>query len=216
MRLCLPHPERRQETDAAGDRHPSQNASRSFSKSLIGTARNSRNFTPNRGVTLIATMARKRSTLVLVIAGIIVCTVMLFAGVLVWFFTSALERSPADQATADARFQELRGRFRGVTPLFEMGPNGPVLKRQPPPKPATGRLRSLEMLGWDGNDEELARVTIPFWMIRMKPGNINVSSNDQERSVRLSLSADDLEDYGPTLLLDHTDEEGYHLVLWTE
>ena len=72
------------------------------------------------------------------------------------------------------------------------------------------------MLGSDGNDEELARVTIPFWMIRMAPGKIAVSSNDQERSVRLSLSADDLEDYGPTLLLDHTDEEGYHLVLWTE
>ena len=32
--------------------------------------------------------------------------------------------------------------------------------------------------------------------------------------VRFSLSADDLEGYGPTLL-DHT-EEGYHLVLWTE
>jgi hypothetical protein len=53
-------------------------------------------------------------------------------------------------------------------------------------------------------------------MIRMKPGDINVSSNDRNRSVRLSLSADDIESYGPTLLLDHTDEEGYHLVLWTE
>ena len=72
------------------------------------------------------------------------------------------------------------------------------------------------MLGWDCNDEELVRVTIPFWMIRMKPGDINVSSGDGNRSVRLSLSADDLEGYGPTLLLDHTDEEGYHLVLWTE
>ena len=50
----------------------------------------------------------------------------------------------------------------------------------------------------------------------MKPGNINVASDDQKRSVRLSLSADDLEGYGPTLLLDHTDDEGYHLVLWTE
>lgn len=161
-------------------------------------------------------MARKRSTLVLVVAGVTVCAITLFAGFVVWFFTSALERSPADEATAEARFQELRERFRGVTPLFEMTLNGPVLKRQPPPKKAAGRLRSLEMLGWDCNDEELVRVTIPFWMVRMKPGNINVASNDQKRSVRLSLSAEDLEGYGPTLLLDHTDEEGYHLVLWTE
>jgi hypothetical protein len=47
-------------------------------------------------------------------------------------------------------------------------------------------------------------------------GNIKVSSSDGNRSVRLSLRADDLEGYGPTLLLDHIDEEGYHLVLWTE
>ena len=161
-------------------------------------------------------MTRKRSTILLVIFGVGICAVMLFAGVLFWFFTSALERSPADEATAEARFQELRDRFRGVTPIFEMGPNGPVLNRQPPPKPATSQLRSMEMLGWDCNDEELVRVTIPFWMVRMKPGKISVSSDDQQRSVRLSLSADDLEGYGPTLLLDHTDEEGSHLVLWTE
>ncbi len=161
-------------------------------------------------------MAKKRSTVVLVIVGVAVCAVLLFAGGLVWFFTSALERSPADEATAEARFQELRYRFRGVTPVFEMGPNGPFLNRQRPSKAATGQLRSMEMLGWDRNDAELVRVTIPFWMIRMKPGDINVSSSEGDRSVRLSLSADDLEAYGPTLLLDHTDEEGYHLVLWTE
>ena len=161
-------------------------------------------------------MARKRSTFVLVIVGVAVCAVLLFAGGLVWFFTSALERSPADEATAEASFQELRDHFREVTPVFAMGPNGPMLNRQPPPKPATGRLRSLQMLGWDCNDQELVRVTIPFWMIRMKPGDINVSSSDRNRSVRLSISADDLEGYGPTLLFDHTDEEGYHLVLWTE
>ena len=161
-------------------------------------------------------MAKKRSTLVLVIVGVAVCAVLAFAGGLVWFFTSALERSPADEATAEARFQELRDRFRGVAPVFEMGSKGPVLNRQRPPKPATGQLRSLEMLGWDCNDAELVRVTIPFWMVRLKPGNINVSSGEGNRSVRLSLSADDLEGYGATLLLDHTDEEGYHLVLWTE
>ena len=161
-------------------------------------------------------MARKRSTLVLVIVGVAVFVVMLFAGVLVWFFTSAFELSPANEATAEASFQELRDRFREVTPIFAMGPNGPVLNRQPPAKKATGRLQSLQMLGWDSNDAELARVTIPFWMVRMKPGNINVSSSDGNRRVRFSLSADDLEGYGPTLLLDHTDEEGYHLVLWTE
>ena len=161
-------------------------------------------------------MARRRSTLVLVILGVAVCAVVLFAGGLFWFFTSALERSPADQATAEARFQELRDRFRGVTPIFAMGPNGPVLNRKAPPKRAAGQLRSLEMLGWDCNDSELARVTIPFWMVRLKPGGINVASGDQKRRVRLSLSVDDLEGYGPTLLLDHTDDEGYHLVLWTE
>lgn len=175
-----------------------------------------RNFTLDGDVTPLDTMAKTRSTFVLVIVGVAVCAVLVFAGGLVWFFTSAFERSPADEAMAEANFQDLGDRFRGVTPVFAMGPNGPVLNRQPPPKPATGPLRSMRMLGWDRNDEELVRVTIPFWMIRMKPGDINVSSADGNRSVRLSLSADDLEGYGPTLLLDHTDEEGYHLVLWTE
>jgi hypothetical protein len=161
-------------------------------------------------------MAKRRSTLVLVIVGVAIGAGMLLAGGLFWFLTSALERSPADEAAAEARFQELRDRFREVAPVFVMGPNGPILNRKAPPTRSTGQLRSLEMLGWDRNDSELVRVTIPFWLVRMKPGGINVASSDQKRSVRLSLSADDLEGFGPTLLLDHTDEEGYHLVLWTE
>ena len=96
-------------------------------------------------------MAKKRSTLVLVIVGVAVFVVLLFAGGLVWFFTSALERSPVDEATAEARIQELLDRFPGVTPVFAMGPNGPVLNRQLPPKPATGQLRRMQMLGWDRN-----------------------------------------------------------------
>jgi len=58
---------------------------------------------------------------VLVVAGVIVFAITLFAGFVVWFFTSALERSPADEATAEARFQGAsrpvsRSRRGGLSP----------------------------------------------------------------------------------------------------
>jgi hypothetical protein len=160
-------------------------------------------------------MKKSTRTAIWVVAGIVVCTIVLFVGGAVWFFTSAIESSPADAAAADLSIEEVRGRFRGMQPVMAMEEKGPVLVRQPPNTAPARDLKSLHIIGWDPEDQRLAHVTIPYWLVRLKPGDINLSTRGGE-NVRVSLSVDDLERYGPALVMDHTDEDGEHILIWTE
>ena len=159
-------------------------------------------------------LAKKRSTLVLAILAIVTLGAVLVVAGAVWFYTTAFERMPADQAAAQESFARVRTRFGDATPLFAMGPAGPTLNRQRPPARAATQLRNVHVLAWDPEDERLAHVTIPFWLVRLRPGTMSVAAPAGD--VRLSISADELESYGSALLLDHTDEDGERTLIWTE
>ena len=158
---------------------------------------------------------KKAKPVVIVIAGLVVCAIVLLVAAGAWFFTSALERSHLDAAAADLSFEEVRQQFGGQEPVMLMEANGPVLARQPPSESPARDLQRLHMMGWDRDRQVLAHVTLPFWLVRMKPGNINLSASGSQ-NVRVSLTAEDLERYGPTLVLDHTAEDGAHVLIWTE
>jgi hypothetical protein len=134
----------------------------------------------------------------------------------VWFFTTALDTVPADQAEATRSFGDARARFGESLPLLEMSERGPVLKRQPPAPVAGPDLKNIQVIAWDPGDEKLVRVTLPFWLMRMTDGPINVSAESAVPGVRLSMTVDELERYGPALLIDHSEEDGSRILIWTE
>jgi hypothetical protein len=65
-------------------------------------------------------MAKRRSTWVLAILAVVAFAATLVIAGAVWFFTSALERSSANQPTAEREFDAVRARFQNSKPLFEM------------------------------------------------------------------------------------------------
>ena len=151
-----------------------------------------------------------------VIAGLVVCAIVALVAVGAWFFTSALERSHLDAAAADLSFEQVRDQFRGQEPVLLMEANRPVLARQPPSESPARDLQRLHMMGWDDDRQVLAHVTLPFWLVRMKPGKINLSVSGGAPNMRLALTVEELERYGPALVLDHTADDGAHVLIWTE
>jgi hypothetical protein len=92
---------------------------------------------------------KKTRPVVRVIAGLVVCAIVLFVTAGTWFFTSALERSHLDAAAADRSFDQVRDQFRGNEPVMLMEANRPVLARQPPSDSPARDLQRLHMMGWD-------------------------------------------------------------------
>jgi hypothetical protein len=171
-------------------------------------------------------VAGKIKTWVVVVLGAIlavfVCIVAV-AGAGFYFFTRHIQTREASPATATRDFDEIRSRFTGQKALVELDAHGNFVKSNPVPRTgaAGGRVpEQLNVLAFDADEGgvgRVVRVTIPFWLLRLKTGGGSIDFNGKRMNLDdLRLSVEDLERYGPTLIVDHSSVDGNRVLVWSQ
>ena len=165
-------------------------------------------------------MAGKVKTWVWVVLGIVllgILTLVAVAAVGVYFATQNFEMHEAPPATASREFEEIKEKFADQKPLIELDRRG-RLERTNPDRPAQDRRPDkLYVLAFDPDDGRVVRVTVPFWLLRLKTGGARIDFNGRRMDLDdLKLSVEDLERYGPTLIVDHTSEDGERVLVWSQ
>lgn len=125
------------------------------------------------------------------------------------------ERSRAE---AEVEFALVRQRFAHRPPVLELTDGRARYHPGVSPAPAgTPPLETLHILVWDPEDRQLLRFALPFWFLRLKSGPITFSAYASGLDDnRLSVRTEDIEKFGPGLLLDATVEKGTRVLLWTD
>jgi hypothetical protein len=155
-------------------------------------------------------------TIVLVI-GVLILLAIVGLGSAVWLFMRSFDIGKADAASATQQFDRIRSRFAGIAPVLEIRDEDAIVARRPPAHHTGRRLTTLHVVAWDPDDEDFARVDLPFWLLRLKSGPIEIAANHTRiRSGELGITVEELERYGPTLVLDHRGEDGERILVWTE
>lgn len=119
---------------------------------------------------------------------------------------------------AQREFDAVRTRFAGRPPLLELRNGRPVYTGGQPPEPAASpaRLDRLNVLVWDPDDQRLASFAVPFWFLRLKSGPIEFSayaSGMDDEGV--DLRPEDIEQFGPGIVIDTTSPSGERVLVWT-
>lgn len=162
-------------------------------------------------------MKRSHATILMTVIGVLVFLSIVGVSLGAWFFASVFERDTADERAAAVSFDEIRHRFAGVEPAFGItGDERAEIRREPPSTSPQRPLERLQVLTWDRDDKGLARVTLPFWLLRLKTGPLNVSGKVMIDHHHVDVTAEQIERYGSTLLLDHQGRDGNRLLVWTE
>jgi hypothetical protein len=152
-----------------------------------------------------------------IVVGLLILVTVLGLGSAVWLFTQTVDVGKADERTAAEEFDRVRASFTGVTPVLGVRDNEPVLARTPPEAASGARLTTLHVLHWDPDDDSFARIDVPFWLIRLKSGPIEIySEGNVVGDGHLGLTVEELERFGPTLVMDHEGRGGERLLVWTE
>jgi len=160
-------------------------------------------------------MKKETKRAIVVVIGLLISLSVVGIGLAAMFFIRATEFTKADRPRAEEVWQEIRGRFPGAEPLLEMHDHETaVLTREPPANPALRRLESLHIAAWDSEDAGLFRMTLPFWLLRLKSGAITLG--EDIHALRLDLTVEQLERFGPALLVDHEAPNGDRVLVWTE
>jgi hypothetical protein len=126
----------------------------------------------------------------------------------VWMFMSAFQTEEVDQKQAVAAFEEIRAKFAGVQPAFELRNNRAVVLREPPAIAASPPPEQVHILAWDPDEGRIARIALPFSLLRL--------GNDDIEFEGMSLQVEDVERYGRTLLLEGDTPDGGHVLVWTD
>jgi hypothetical protein len=165
-------------------------------------------------------MAGKVKPWVWIVVGIIVfgiLGVIAMAAAGLWFVKSHIDIKPATAAAISTDFQTVRVRFANQKPLVELDERGNFLHANTERPAGTQRPNTLNVMAFDSDDEQVVRVDLPFWLLRLKMGGSSFSTGSGNVDLaKLRLTVEDLERYGPTLILDHKDRDGSRVLIWTQ
>jgi hypothetical protein len=73
-------------------------------------------------------------------------------------------------------------------------------------------------MAFDPDDEKVVKMDLPFWLVRLKMGGtrFEVGRGNNIDLANLHLTVEDLERYGPTLILDHKKSDGSRVLIWSQ
>jgi hypothetical protein len=147
----------------------------------------------------------------------LLCVVALAAAGL-WFVRSHVNVQPTTVAAATSDLQSVRDRFANQKPLIELDDRGNFVHANSDRPNGTKRPETLDIMVFDARDEQVVRVNVPFWLLRLKSRGslINVNGAGSIDLQKLRLTVEDLERYGPTLIVDHRDMNGSQVVVWSQ
>jgi hypothetical protein len=162
----------------------------------------------------------KVKTWVWVVAGIvalgILCIVAMAAAGL-WFVRSHVDVHPSTVAAASTDFEAVRSRFVSQKPLIELDDRGDFIRANTDRPAGTVRPQTLNVMVFDPNGDKVVRMELPFWLLRLKSGGGHFSmGSDDVDLAKLRLTVEDLERFGPTLILDHKDQKGAQVLVWSQ
>lgn len=150
------------------------------------------------------------------VAGVLCVVAVAAAGL--WFAKSHIDVREASPVTASNEFDRIRQQFGSQKPLIELDDRGHFLRANTD-RPTTDRKpQTLYVLAYSPDEGgRVVRVNIPFWMLRLKLRNSTINIGGRNLDMEdLKLTVEDLERYGPTLILDQDDRRGAHVLVWSQ
>ena len=164
--------------------------------------------------------AKKRTWLWVVIGVFFVLVVLAIAGITisVAFFRQSMTVTAMTSNNATEQFNEVRARYPGQQPLIQMVDDRPqfVADRAAKAGAVTTPLKTMHVMAWDDDEEQLVTFSLPFWLLRMKSGPIRLSAYSQGWDDRgVSFRIEELERQGPGIVLDTEQRDG-RVLIWVE
>ena len=167
-------------------------------------------------------MARSRvptwAWIVIAIVTLGVLGVIALAAAGLWFVRAHVNVHTTTVAAATSDFQTIRNRFANQKPLIELDDRGNFVHANTDRPNGTVRPESMNIMVFDPHDEHAIRIDIPFWLLRLKSSGslVHVGRAGNIDLQQLRLTVEDLERFGPTLVVDHRDMNGSEVLVWTQ
>lgn len=164
---------------------------------------------------------KKRTWVWVVIGVFFVLVVLAIAGITftVAFFRQSMTVTAMNSNNATEQFDAIRARYPGQQPLIQIVDGRPeyIADRATKSGTVTAPLKTMHVMAWDDDEEQLVTFAIPFWLLRLKSGPIQLSAYSRGWDDRgVSFRIEDLERAGPGIVMDITERREGRVLIWAE
>ena len=158
---------------------------------------------------------------VLWVGGVAIVLVFLFiaaAIVGVSWISSHTQVAETTATSASDAFAAVEKTFAGRGALIEVENERPRLNTARTALPtSTQKLTSLHVLVWAKKDSKLVRLELPFWLLKMKSKPIEFGAYASGLDdVGMTMTAEELERYGPGIVVNMSPPSGERVLLWVD
>ena len=166
---------------------------------------------------------RLRTWIWIVVSILVICVLGLIAmaGAGAYYFAKHIKTTEASPAVAERSFDEVKRLFGDQKPLLELDEHGNVARSNTLNRPRVDNAATpdaIHILAYDPDDARVVSVKIPFWLLRLKGLDSNITFNDSDKISleELKITVEDLEKMGPSLLVDHKSPRGDRVLVWSQ
>ncbi len=148
-------------------------------------------------------------------AALIAVAVAGFAGTGAYFFLRHLEKQQAGEAESVTAINMVKARFGSRPPLVEVGdPHRVDFRINRPEEASSSKVTTIHVINWKSETSELVRADVPLWLMRFSSLNILSQLGVAPEKVRLTVQ--DVERYGPGIIIDYGTPGAFRLLVWVE
>lgn len=176
---------------------------------------------PGSGIGDQGAAPRKKRSWIPIVIGIFILFVFVAIGIVgvgINYFRQHMEITNSSEGEAMKQFDDVRAKFPGQQPLIHLVDGKPEYVAERASQPATQTtLTTLHVLAYDRDKEQVVELALPFWLLRMKSGPIRISAYQQGWDDRgVSFRIEDIEKYGPGIIVDATERRDGRVLIWAD
>lgn len=147
--------------------------------------------------------------------GVLAVGFAVLAGTGAYYVLRNLDTRSVSEAEIGSDFQAIRTRFGARPPLIEVAdPQKADIRIQRPAEPDGRPVSTLHVLTWEAEDRSVFRTEVPLWLMRFS--SANVLSHLGIAPERFRLTVQDIERYGPGVVVDFNRPGKSRVLVWVD
>jgi hypothetical protein len=152
---------------------------------------------------------------VLAVLGVVAVFVLAFGGTGAYFVFRHLEQRELPEVEAAKAIEAVRARFGQRPPLIQIiNPKTMDVRIVRPDSPSSSPVDTIHILNWKSARDEFMTTNVPLWLMRFS--SVNILSQLGIAPERFRLTVQDIERYGPGIVVDYSVPGELRVLLWVD
>jgi hypothetical protein len=148
-------------------------------------------------------------------AALVAAGMAALAAITGYFVFRSFEKERTPEAVAVREMDSIRGRFGVRPPLVEiLDLRSMDVRVNRLANTAGARVHTVHVVNWKVEDDEFVRTEFPLWLMRFS--SVNLLSQLGITPVKLRLTVQDVERYGPGVIVDYNQPGALRLLIWVD